>query len=239
MIPECIEARAALGRAADEERITCRPGKGSCSVQTTSLNSVHSQRILSHRSVARSFYIPVPTTPLVNFAEQTSEPTHSLLSALVTNRSRNGSGRRYGTKRRVEQRISLACSWMLQHNYFDVRVGYTSYNPITWSDSRKDAVYTLETDLERGSLAQMRLHLRNTRQDVYLHPTSLHFGGSPLVVLLSGMPAPLREPIPSARLRFPLPHLSRSYLSELHRGQIDDCVPSVHGPGLWSHFSGA
>jgi hypothetical protein len=48
---------------------------------------------------------------------------------------------------------------------------------ITWGNPRNNPVYILTADLERGSQCEMRLHIRNTQQDVYLHTTTLHFGG--------------------------------------------------------------
>ena len=87
------------------------------------------------------------------------------------------SGRRYEAKERVEQCITLSLSWMLQNDYLDLGVGHTKYPAITWSNYRYEPTYQLTAELERLSQYEMRLYLRNTGQVVYLHPTSLHFGG--------------------------------------------------------------
>jgi hypothetical protein len=87
------------------------------------------------------------------------------------------SGRRYEAKERVEQCITLSLSWMLQNDCLDLGVGHTKYSAITWSNYRCEPTYQLTAELERLSQYEMRLYLRNTGQVVYLHPTSLHFGG--------------------------------------------------------------
>ena len=88
-----------------------------------------------------------------------------------------GSGRRYEAKRRVEESITLATSWMLQNNYLDLGVGQRGFHTITWRNYRNELRYVLTADLERVSSYEMRLYLSSTRQLVYLHSTALHFGG--------------------------------------------------------------
>jgi hypothetical protein len=87
------------------------------------------------------------------------------------------SGRRSGAKRRVEQCLALGLPWMLKNHYLDLGVCESADHSITWSNYRNDPIYTLTFELARASLDRMRLYLHTTTQAVYLHATTLHFGG--------------------------------------------------------------
>lgn len=88
-----------------------------------------------------------------------------------------GSGRHYGPKRRVEESISLATSWMLHNDYLDLGVGLREFHTIIWRNYHNEPRYILTAELEHAASNEMRLYLRNTGQVVYLHSTALHFGG--------------------------------------------------------------
>ena len=88
-----------------------------------------------------------------------------------------GSGKRYEAKRRVEESITLATSWMLQNNYLDLGVGQSGHHTITWKTYHGELRYILAADLERLSSSEMRLYLYDTGQSVYIDSTALPFGG--------------------------------------------------------------
>jgi hypothetical protein len=89
-----------------------------------------------------------------------------------------GSGNFRGAKRCVEECITLTSSWMLQNNYLNLELGAKRYNwTITWPDAHYRRRYVLTFDLERVSLNEMRLTLRDTEQVIYLLATPMRFGG--------------------------------------------------------------
>lgn len=89
----------------------------------------------------------------------------------------DGSQRRFAAKRTVEQCIALSVSWMLQNNYLDLCVGLKRNHFFAWSNYCNEMPYTLAAELERVSISELRLYLRNTTQVVQLQPTDCNFGG--------------------------------------------------------------
>jgi hypothetical protein len=88
-----------------------------------------------------------------------------------------GSGKRYGAKRRVEESLSLTCSWLLQRGFFDLCVGKSEHHTITWNNYRGVPVYNLVIEIECLRIDEVRLYLFSSRQAVHLRPTPQRFGG--------------------------------------------------------------
>jgi hypothetical protein len=143
------------------------------------------------------------------------------------------SGRRYDAKELVEECHTFPASWMLQNNYFDLGVGQKEYHSFTWRNYCNEPLYTLTADLERVAPCQMRLYLGSTRQVVYLHSTDCLFGGLRWWFNCPGCARRCAK-LYGGRSSMFLCRLSRSYLSELHRGEINSGLLGHDGCVTWS-----
>ena len=88
-----------------------------------------------------------------------------------------GSGNYRNKKETVDDCLILSCSWLLQHNYFDLAIGAWKSGGITYLNFFRRPAYTLNFRVHCQSEGELSIVLLTTNQLVYLRPTQLRFGG--------------------------------------------------------------